>query len=236
MALYAPIQGIFFDAGWTLFYNTTEHWLMPHKSAEYIDPHVFAAIPKDRKDMAFAKAMKYLDDHHLIVTEEEELEQFQVFYSMLSADLPELNLTVGMIEDLARAKVYDMENYCFYDDTVSTLKALRSRYKLGIISDTWPSIQRILEYGGIYSFFEAKTFSSYLGTFKPDRRMYEHALEQMHLPPGQTIFIDDSVENLAGAQECGIQPVLITAKPNPESSDAYPSVKKLSDLLAILPK
>lgn len=235
MALYTPIKGIFFDAGWTLFYPTTEHWLMPHKCAEYIDPHVFSAIPKDRKDMAFANAMKYLDDNHLIVTEEEELEQFKVFYSMLSFDLPELDLTERKIEDIARSKVYDMDNYCFYDDTASTLKALQSRYKLGIISDTWPSIKRILEYGGIYSFFETKTFSSYLGTFKPDKLMYEHALKQMNLPPEQTIFIDDGVDNLAGAQECGIQPVLITAKPNSENSDRYPSIKKLSELLEILP-
>ena len=65
--------------------------------------------------------------------------------------------------------------------------------------------------------------------------MYEHALKQMNLPPEQTIFIDDGVENLAGAQKCGIQPVLITAKPNSENSDRYPSIKKLSELLEILP-
>lgn len=65
--------------------------------------------------------------------------------------------------------------------------------------------------------------------------MYEHALKQMNLPPEQTIFIDDGVENLAGAPKCGIQPVLITAKPNSENSDRYPSIKKLSELLEILP-
>ena len=79
------------------------------------------------------------------------------------------------------------------------------------------------------------TISSYLDTWKPDKRMYLHALEQMKLPPEQTVFIDDGVENLEGAEKCGIQPVLITAKPNAESSDKYPCINKLSGLFDILP-
>ena len=66
--------------------------------------------------------------------------------------------------------------------------------------------------------------------------MYRHALEQMKLPPEQTIYIEDGVENLEGAEKCGIQPVLITVKPEPESTDKYPNIKKLSELLKILPE
>jgi FMN phosphatase YigB (HAD superfamily) len=65
--------------------------------------------------------------------------------------------------------------------------------------------------------------------------MYHHALEQMKLPSEQTVFIDDGVENLEGAEKCGIQPVLIAAGPNAEYSDKYPIINKLSELLEILP-
>ena len=231
MKLRAPVKGIFFDAGWTLFYPTSEDWWFPK---ECIDPHLFCGIPDEKKDASLQKALKYLDDNHLILTEEEEMEQFTTIYSMIASDLPELALTKQNIDALVHAQVSGTYN-CFYDDILSTLKALHGRYKLGVISDNWPSLKSRLKSGGVDIYFDAMTISSYLGTFKPDKRMYLHALEQMKLPPEQTIFIDDGVENLEGAERCGIQPVLITAKPNPEYSEKYPSISKLSELLEILP-
>ena len=235
MKLHAPIKGIFFDAGWTLFRPINIDWFITGKMTEYIGPDALTDIPRDKKAAAFNRALKYLDDNHLILTEEEELKQFEVFYSMLADDLPELSLTKEQIGAIAYSKVFDMDNYICFDDTASTLDALKGRYKLGVISDTWPSIERILRHGGIENYFDTKTFSCFLGTYKPDSRMYLHALEQMKLPPEQTIFIDDGEENLDGAAKCGIQPVLITVKPNTENNGKYPAIGKLSDLLEILP-
>ena len=235
MQIQAPIKGIFFDVGWTLLRPVYENWLIINKMAEYTDMKAFGDIPKDKISAAFNRALQYLDDNHLLFSEDEELKQFEVVYSMLAEDLPELALTREQTHKIAYSKVYDMDNYIFYDDTVATLEALHRNYKLGVISDTWPSIERMLRHGNIEHFFETKTFSCFLGTWKPDKLMYLHALEQMKLPPEQTIFIDDGVENLDGAALCGIQPVLITAKPEAEYSDKYPSIKKLSELFKLLP-
>ena len=231
MKLCAPVKGIFFDYGWTLFYHPCEFWWFPK---ECIDPHLFDEIPDDKRDAAFHKALRYLDDNHLILTVEEEIEQFKTVYSMISTDLPELALTEQKIDALADAWVSRAYDY-FYDDTIPTLKALYGKYKLGIISDNWPSLKTKLKSSGADIYFSTITISSYLGTWKPDERMYLHALGQMNLPPEQTVFIDDGVENLEGAEKCGIQPVLITAKPDAESNDKYPSIKKLSELLELLP-
>ena len=236
MKLHAPIKGIFFDVGWTLLRPVNEDFFINNKIMEYVDTKLFEAIPQGKKTAAFYRASKYLADNHLVLSEDEELKQFEVFYSMLAEDLPELALTKEQISEIAYSKVYEMGNYIFFDDTVATLEALSGKYKLGVISDTWPSIEQMLCHGNIEHFFETKTFSCFLGTYKPDKGMYLHALEQMKLPPEQTVFIDDSVENLEGAEKCGIQPVLITAKPDAESSDKYPSIKKLSKLLELLPE
>jgi len=128
-----------------------------------------------------------------------------------------------------------MDNYAYFDDTLTTLETLKGKYSLGIISDTWLSIDRILRKGGIEDYFATRTFSCYLGTYKPAKRMYLHALEQMNLPPEQTVFVDDAEENLEGAEKCGIQPVLITVNPNTVNNGKYPSIKRLLDLLEILP-
>lgn len=232
MGLHAPINGIFFDAGWTLFYPKSKNWLFPD---DIINPHSFAKIPGGKRNGAIQRAFKYLDDNHLILTEEEEAEQFTVFYSMISADLPELAITKQTIDALIHAQIHGTAE-CLFDDTVSTLQALQGKYKLGVISDNWPSLERRLKNSGIDTYFSTMTISSYLGTFKPDKRMYLHALEQMNLPPEQTVFIDDGVENLGGAAQCGIQPVLITAKPDAERSEKYPNIGKLPELLEILPE
>ena len=72
-------------------------------------------------------------------------------------------------------------------------------------------------------------------SYKPDPRMYRDALEKMGLPPEETVFVDDGVENLQGARELGIQPVLIRAKPEAEFCDNIPSIRRISGLLELLP-
>lgn len=132
-------------------------------------------------------------------------------------------------------KVYNkVDNYRLFNDSLETLKAVHGRYKLGIISDTWPSIVPLLEYLDISKYFDCITFSFELGTFKPDRRMYEDALSKMGLPPESTIFIDDSARNLAGAKGLGINPVLIRAMPGIEPVEEITSIRKISGLLDLL--
>ncbi len=132
-------------------------------------------------------------------------------------------------------KVYNKaDNYRLFNDSLETLKAVYGRYKLGIISDTWPSIVPLLEYLDISKYFDCITFSFELGTFKPDRRMYEDALSKMGLPPESTVFIDDSARNLAGAKAAGINPVLIRAMPGIEPVEGIPGIDRISGLLKLL--
>ena len=235
MKLHAPVKGIFFDIGWTLLYPVTKDWWINKKMREYIDMNTYALIPQNRKDFTFKRAQKYLSDNHLLFTEEEELRQYETAYSIIANELPELGLLNEQVNEIAYYRQY-MNSVVLFDDTVLTLDTLKGKYKLGLISDTWPSVKRWLKYGGIYDYFDTRTFSCFLGACKPDERMYLHALEQMKLPPEQTVFIDDCVENLEGAEKCGIQPVLITAGPEAENSDKYPSIKKISELIEILPE
>ncbi len=232
MNLRAPVRGIFFDIGYTLLRNEGPYWLIPNKILEYIDEEVFHAIAKSA---AYARAYQYLDDHHLLLSEDDELKQYELFYTMLADDLPELSLTKGQIHELAYDKVYNMENFFLYEDTAQTLEALHGKYKLGVISDNAPSAERVLRHFHIDHFFETTTISCYLDTFKPDERMYLHALEQMKLPPEQTVFVDDGEGNLEGAARFGIQPVQIISRPDEYSSGQYPRIHKLSELLDILP-
>lgn len=234
MPVFPSVKGIFLDIGWTLNYPASGQWMIPLKALEYMDSNVFDAIPKPIVGDAFSQGMDYLNKNHLVKSESDEYQQFLTFYRLVFKRLPELELSKEQVESIAYDKVYNDENYLFYDDVRSTIEALSMKYRLGIISDTWPSAKRVLCNYGIYDFFHSITFSCYLGVYKPHPKMYEHALGAMGIPAEHTLFVDDSVANLEGAAKHGICPVLIVRKENAEGCDSFTNISKVSELLTCL--
>ena len=226
------IKGIFFDLGGTLLYPPSGSWMFSELAYRH--------FPKERllepgSQAAMSRASRKLDEHHLLHTVEEEYTQFYGYYKAVSDALPELGLTGDDLRIVTEDKVYNKaDNYRMFDSTLDTLEAVRGRYRLGIISDTWPSIVPLLEYLGILKYFDCATFSFELGAFKPDRRMYEDALAKMGLPAENTVFVDDSARNLYGAQEAGINPVLIRAMPGIGPTEGIPDIDRISGILGLL--
>ena len=58
------------------------------------------------------------------------------------------------------------------------------------------------------SLFEKCIFSAEHGTVKPERRIFEILLDTCGILPDETLFIDDSEKNLAGAEAIGIKGIL----------------------------
>lgn len=56
----------------------------------------------------------------------------------------------------------------------------------------------------LLSHFDGLVFSGPLGIVKPSKEIFLHLLETYGLQPEETIFIDDSAKNVAGAQAVGI--------------------------------
>lgn len=52
--------------------------------------------------------------------------------------------------------------------------------------------------------FDECSFSCELGKNKPDREIYENCLGMLKLPPEECLFVDDSEENVKGAQKLGM--------------------------------
>lgn len=53
--------------------------------------------------------------------------------------------------------------------------------------------------------FDQVTFSCELGVTKPNRAIYEHAVNGLDLPPGDILFLDDRPDNVDGARAAGLQ-------------------------------
>ncbi len=63
------------------------------------------------------------------------------------------------------------------------------------------------EYSSIFNLFDGVVISGNLQFAKPDRRIYEHFLEQFQLEAKDCVFIDDLLENVQAAECVGIKGV-----------------------------
>lgn len=220
---------IFFDVGYTLDFPLSGDWMFTEKFYEIVSDKL-EKYSFDEIKIARNKSFEYLENNHLVQTVEEEYHQFIHFYSDISKNLA-LGLTEDEIKEIAFDRTYNMNNYIVYPDVKKVLKVLSKSYKLGIISDTWPSIVQQLCSIGVADYFLTCTYSCFLGTFKPDERMYKDALNKCGFPAKDTVFIDDSPKNLEGAEKLGITPILIAANPASDVDSPYITIHSLLELL-----
>lgn len=121
----------------------------------------------------------------------------------------------------AQPEDWDLEP--FYQEVPGTrglVDRLRQRgYRLAIITDDSREMAqaRQLRYG-YQGLFEKVIVSSHLGIVKPDERIFHAALQEMNVPAGQALFIDNLEKNIAGAAAVGMKTVLFTDAASLEQS------------------
>lgn len=223
-------KGIFFDIGWTLM-KPQRSWFFSDLFYSFVGD---GQLSQERLDWAAEKAMPILDNDHRMDTLEQEEQQFRKFYCSVLTNLPAVGLGAECANMLAHDKVYNFRNYVFFEDVKPVLERLRGSYRLGVISDTWPSSEYFLKEHEIYDLFDSITFSCQLGVFKPDPQMYQHALQSIGLPAEQTIFVDDSLSCLRGAADKGITPIQMRKKEGLAQDSTILSVGSMTELEHIL--
>ena len=220
---------IFFDVGYTLDKPASGDWMFTNQFLELAGEKL-----KQRTETEIQRArdagLRFLARDHLIQTVEAEIQNFFDYYSIVSDQL-KLGLSEKERDQIARDRACNMENYIPYPGIKEVLGTLSKTHKLGIISDTWPSIEPQLEYIGVSQYLSFCTFSCYVGVFKPDQRIYLDALNKCCVPAEETVFIDDVVRNLDGAAALGITPILIAANPDADVETNYLKIHDLRELI-----
>ncbi len=220
---------IFFDVGYTLDKPASGDWMFTNKFLELAGEKL-----KQRTETEIQRArdagLRFLARDHLVKTVEAEIQNFFDYYSIISDQL-NLGLSEKEREQIARDRACNMKNYIPYPGIKEVLSMLSKTHKLGIISDTWPSIEPQLEYIGVSQYLSFCTFSCYVGVFKPDQRIYLDALNKCGVPAEETVFIDDVVRNLDGAAALGITPILIAANPESNVETNYTKIRDLRELI-----
>ena len=87
----------------------------------------------------------------------------------------------------------DAEN--LYNDTEECLKNLSSRYKIGVIANQSLGTEDRLRNFGILKYIDLVVASAEEGVAKPDKRIFEIALERSKCEPAEAVMIGDRIDN-----------------------------------------
>ncbi len=91
---------------------------------------------------------------------------------------------------------------------------LRSRFKLGIVSNFYGNLDRVLEEAKMDRFFAVVTDSSRVGIFKPEAGIFEAALKKLQCAPESIAMIGDSLaKDCAPARKLGMRTVWLSTSP-----------------------
>lgn len=90
----------------------------------------------------------------------------------------------------------------FYPDALPALERLRSRYRLGVISNGFADVRSI----GIGDHFDAVVSAHEAGVAKPDPRIFGAFVERMGLAPAVMIYVgDDPANDVLAPQAAGFR-------------------------------
>lgn len=168
---------------------------------------------------------------------EKELDRI-VFHNSLSADAEKgLYSKEELLERMAQqvgialedATAFYMEYFSKDEEDaelVAFVRTLKPHYKLGLLSNAYPGTREWMqEYHTFLDLFEISFFSAEAGMRKPEPEFFRLILDAMQVEPQKTLFVDDFPENIAGAQQLGMQTVWYT--------DREKCIPLLKDLLQV---
>jgi epoxide hydrolase-like predicted phosphatase len=103
-------------------------------------------------------------------------------------------------------------------DLLAYVRSLRRNKKTALLSNAWDDLRKVLvTYWNIVDTFDELVISAEVGIAKPDRRIYQIALERLGVAPEEAVFVDDFIENVQGAQACGITAIQFKSYPQMRS-------------------
>ena len=128
-----------------------------------------------------------------------------------------------------------------YTDTKDCLKKLSRIYKIGVIANQSLGTSERLENFGVRKYIDLIIASAEEGVSKPDRRIFEIALERSCCKPENAVMIGDRIDNdIVPAKQLGMKTIWVKQEfgslwnITDESEKADIEVNNLSDILNFL--
>ena len=134
---------------------------------------------------------------------DDERNFFKKYYKLLLVE-------EGIVENIEeRAEMLFNELWCngdrkLFSETIEVLEYFKGKgYKMGVISDTSPSLEYTLQQLGIAKYFTSFTASSLVGVGKPNPIIFNTALNAQGVTAEESIYVDDCKPEADGARQQG---------------------------------
>lgn len=228
------IKNLVFDFGRVLAYPATGNWFITPETKNILGAlRFFKLMHSSKTPTAFGNSCRYLDSIHLLHTEEEEIEQFTEFYkrALTEIGIKDKNETLSL--KLAQDVTLNDNKVVIYDDVLPCFEELKSEYSISVLSDTWPSLRRVLKNYGVSQYLSGIVLSCDYNEQKSGTKLFEIAIKEWNILPEETVFVDDSESNLDNASKAGFSCILMD-RTGKKKQSKYPIIYDLNDLKSIL--
>lgn len=204
-------KAIFFDRDGTITYFCKEKELWRNSQISKWTGKPFE-LPYEKMMKLFNLASEGKKPWYKTLDDEREF--FKRYYRYLLIE-------EGITQDIEeRAEMLFNELWCngdrvLFPETIEVLEYFKSHgYKIGVISDTSPSLEFTLQQLGIAKYFTSFTASSLVGAGKPSPIIFQAALSAQEVKAEESIYVDDYKPEADGAREQGFTSFLIDRSGN----------------------
>lgn len=218
-------KAIFFDRDNTLTYYNQEKVAWQDRMVSVWSGKPLE-LPYEKMMKLFGQAAEGRTPWYKTVDDEREF--FRRYYKYLL-------LGEGVTKQVEeRAEMLFREIWCnndrlLFPETVEVLEYFRVHgYRMGVISDTSPSLEYTLQQLGIAKYFSSFTASSLVGAGKPSPIIYQAALSSLGVTAEESIYVDDYAPEADGARVLGFTSFLIDRK---GKADGEWTITNLKDLI-----
>ncbi|MBI1823093.1 MAG: HAD-IA family hydrolase [Nitrospirae bacterium] len=232
-----PLKVIFFDAAETLFKTRGSVGELYLNAAR---KHGSTATKREIDD-AFFKVFKKEPPPVISSTvssnERVTLEKAW-WYSVVKSVFTEVGM-IPSFEDYFQ-EVYAIfkgsQGWELFPETFEVLTEIKKRgYRTGMITNFDTRVYDVNRALGIDGLIDSLTLSTEAGAPKPDPKIFKKALEHHRIEPAKALHVGDSMsDDVRGAQNAGLQAVLIDRHRLYKQESDYVRIESLTELLEIL--
>lgn len=221
-------KAIFFDRDGTLTYFDKEKELWRDSKISEWSGKPFK-LPYDKMIKLLSLASEGKKPWYKTIDDERAF--FKRYYKYLL-------LGEGITENIdERSSMLFDELWCnkdraLFPETTEVLEYFKKHgYKLGVISDTSPSLEYTLQQLGIAKYFTSFTASSLVGAGKPSPVIFNAALSAQGVTAEESIYVDDYKPEADGARNLGFTSFLIDRSGIDKDKWTIQSLKQLIDFV-----
>jgi HAD superfamily hydrolase (TIGR01509 family) len=171
----------------------------------------------------------------MVQTTDQERDYWPIYFDAVLRRLGAANHRGELSQLLARRQA-DPQSFECFPDVVETLEQLQARhFVLGIVSNAFPSAQKIMNHLKLLPCFKHLVFSHEVNCSKPEPEIYQYAVDCAHIPMARAVFVDDRPRFVTGARAAGMPAVLLDRDGQYNHKDwGGARIGRLPDLLQLI--